>query len=70
MANMNQEGKNISVGFQPVPPQLIDTIAVRWRQGLFNLMFPKWKNQNLALDQILILQILTLKMNWTGYLSS
>ena len=32
-ANMNQEGNNISVGFQPVPPQLIDTKSCEVEAG-------------------------------------
>ena len=32
-ANMNQEGNNISVGFQPVPSQLIDTNSCQVEAG-------------------------------------
>ena len=69
-ANMNWEGNNISVGFQPVPSQLIDTNGCQVEAGPTNLMFPKWKNLNLVLDWTLIPQTVVLKMNWTSYLSS
>ena len=62
-ANMNWDGNNISVGFQPVPPQLIDTNSCQVEVGPFNLIVPRLKNQNLALDQTPIPQTLTLKMN-------
>ena len=32
-ANMNQDGNNISVGFQPVPPQLINTNSCQVEAG-------------------------------------
>ena len=49
-ANMNWDGNNVLVGFQTVLPQLIKTIAVRWRQDPFNWIVPRLKNLNLALD--------------------
>ena len=51
-ANMYWVDNNISVGFQPVPPQLLTPIAVKWRQNPFNPKVLKLKDQNLALDQI------------------
>ena len=59
--DINWEGNNISVGFQPVPPQLIDTNSSLVEVGPFNPIVPKLKNQNLALDQAPILESLILK---------
>ena len=33
MATMDWEGKNITIGFQPVPPQLIDTNSCQVEAG-------------------------------------
>ena len=61
-ANMNQEGNNISVGFQPVPPQLIDTNSCQVEAGTIKPDSPKIeKKQKSALDQTPILQTLTFK---------
>ena len=62
-ANMNREGNNISVGFQPHPPQIIDTNSCQVEAEIIQPDIPELKNQNLALDQTPILQTLTLKMN-------
>ena len=64
-ANMSQEGNNISVGFQPIPPQLIDTNSCQVESGPIQSNSPKIekKKQNLALNQTLILLSLILKMN-------
>ena len=70
-ANMNQEGSNISVGFQPILPQLLDTNSYQVEAGPIQPNSPEVEeNQNLALDQIPIPQTLILRMNLTGYLPS
>ena len=38
--NMNQDGDNISVGFQPVPPQLINTNSCQVEAGPIKLDSP------------------------------
>ena len=40
-ANMNQDGNNISVGFQPVPPQLINTNSCQVEAGPVQLDSPE-----------------------------
>ena len=67
--NMSQDD-NISVGFQPVPPQMINSSSCQVEAGPFQLDSPKKagpvpRKQDLilALDQIQILQTLILKKN-------
>ena len=51
-ANMNQEGNNISVGFQPVPPQLIGTNSCQVDTGPIQCDVPKiGKEANFTQDQ-------------------
>ena len=40
-ANMNWDGDNILVGFQPVPPQLINTNSCQVEAGPIQLYSPK-----------------------------
>ena len=40
-ANISQEGNNISLGFQPVPPQLIDTNSSQLEVGPIQSSCPK-----------------------------
>ena len=40
-ANMNQDGDNISVGFEPVPPQLINTNSCQVEAGPIQLDSPE-----------------------------
>ena len=60
-AIMDWEAENITIEFQPVPPQLTP-IAVRWRQGPFSPLVSRLKNLTLTLDQTPIPQILILKL--------
>ena len=64
-ATMEWKGENIKIGFQPVPPLAnLTSTVVRWRQDPFNPPVPRLKAQNLALDQTLVPQVLTLNPRW------
>ena len=56
------EGENTKIGFQPVPPQLIDINSCQVEAGPIQPLVP-----NLALDQTSVPQILTFKTK-TGWL--
>ena len=61
--NMNQEGNKISVGFQPLPPQLIDTNSSQVEAGPIQSNSLEIEKPEFGLDQTLIPQSLILKIN-------
>ena len=61
-AMMDWEGDTIKIGFQPVPPQLMDINSCQVEAGPFNPPVLRLNNQNLALNWTLILQILILNL--------
>ena len=67
-ATMDSEDDNISIGFQPVPPQLIDTNNCRVEAGPIQPISPKIAN--LSLDCTPIMLILISKLKHTGSLSN
>ena len=69
-APMDQEGENIKIGFQPVPPQLIDINSCQVEAGPLQPTSPKIENLNLALIQTPIPHVLISKPKYTGCLSN